>query len=108
MRATSLEQAKRVNAALALRRRYVERSAAARAMIERYEISRRQAYRYLRGVERRRTPVAIPEGKVVFTVKLPKRLALRIRRFSRLGRMTLSALVTQALERFLRSRRKHV
>jgi len=108
MRATSLEQAQRVNAALALRRRHVERSDAVRAMVDRYRISRRQAYRYLRGVERRRTPVAMPEGKVVFTVKLPKRLALRIRRFSRLGRMTLSALVTQALERFLRSRRKHV
>jgi predicted DNA-binding transcriptional regulator YafY len=108
MRATSLEQAKRVNAALALRRRYVERSAAARALMERYEISRRQAYRYLREVERRRSPVAVPERKVVFTVKLPQRLALRIRRFSRLGRMTLSALVTQALERFPRNRRTHV
>ena len=108
MRATSLEQAQRVNAALALRRRYVERSEAVRAMVDRYGISRRQAYRYLRGVERRRTPVAIPEGKVVFTVKLPKRPALRIRRFSRLSKMTLSAVVTQALEGFLRSRRKHV
>jgi hypothetical protein len=103
-----LEQAKRVNAALVLRRRYVERSDAARIMMERYEISRRQAYRYLRGVERRRIPVAIPEIKGVFTVKLPKRLVLRIRRVSRLGGMTLSAVVAQALEYFLRSRRKHV
>jgi hypothetical protein len=50
------EQAQRVNAALALKRRYVERSEAVRAMVDRYGISRRQAYRYVRGVERRFHP----------------------------------------------------
>ena len=70
-------------------------------------ISRRQAYRYVQKAEEAREPVEMPEQKVVFTVKLPRSLAKRIRWFADSSGRTLSAVVAQALEAFLRSRRRH-
>jgi hypothetical protein len=76
-------------------------------MMRRFRISRRQAYRYVQRAEEARQPMEIPAQKVVFTVKLPEKLAKRIRRFADSSGRTLSAVVAQALEAFLRSRRRH-
>jgi len=102
-----VEQAKRVNAAIALLNRHASVTAGVQAMIRRFRISRRQAYRYVQRAEEAREPVEMPEQKVVFTVKLPRSLAKRIRWFADSSGRTLSAVVAQALEAFLRSRRRH-
>ena len=47
----------------------------------------------------RRVPA--PEATVVFTVKLPVRLAAAVREHARASGRTISAVVTQALEEFL-------
>jgi predicted DNA-binding transcriptional regulator YafY len=107
MRSSNSEQAKRVNAAIALLRKHALRAKVVRAMMRRFRISRRQAYRYVHRAEEARQPMEIPEQKVVFTVKLPKSLAVRIRRFAGSSGRTLSAVVAQALEGFLRARRQH-
>ena len=44
---------------------------------------------------------AVPQDTVVFTVKLPARLAGRVRAHAREAGLTISAVVTQALEEFL-------
>ena len=50
----------------------------------------------------------MPEATVVFTVKVPARLADAIREHARLSGRTISAVVTQALAEFLsRGRRNH-
>jgi predicted transcriptional regulator len=50
----------------------------------------------------------VPEATVVFTVKVPARLADAIREHARLSGRTISAVVTQALAEFLsRGRRNH-
>ena len=107
MRASGPEQAKRVNAAIALLNRHAGVTAVVSAMMRRFGISRRQAYRYVQKAEESQEPMQMPEQKVVFTVKLPKSLARRIRRFAGSSGQTLSAVVARALELFLRSRRRH-
>jgi predicted transcriptional regulator len=50
----------------------------------------------------------VPEPRVVFTVKLPGRLAAAVREHARASGRTISAVVAQALEEFLaRARRDH-
>jgi hypothetical protein len=52
--------------------------------------------------------VETPEATVVFTGKLPVRLAATVREHARGSGRTISAVVTQALEEFLaRGRRNH-
>jgi predicted transcriptional regulator len=50
----------------------------------------------------------VPEPGVVFTVRLPGRLAAAVRGHARESGRTISAVVAQALEEFLaRGRRNH-
>lgn len=52
--------------------------------------------------------VPVPEPGVVFTVRLPGRLAAAVREHARASGRTISAVVAQALEEFLdRGRRDH-
>jgi len=107
MRATGVEQAERVNAAIALTSEHASVTAVVQALMRRFRISRRQAYRYVQRAQEVREPLQMPEQKVVFTVKLPRSLAERIRRLADCSGRTLSAVVAQALEAFLRSGRRH-
>lgn len=81
-------------------------SEAAAALAKAYALSQRQAYRYLNEAKVRGTSVPVPEGKVVFTVKLPEGLVKELRQLSREQGDSLSELVTQALSALLRQRRK--
>jgi hypothetical protein len=73
---------------------------AARLLAERFGCSVRQARRYAdRAAAAGRLPV--PEPAVVFTVKLPGRLAESVRGHARASGRTISAVVAQALEEFL-------
>jgi hypothetical protein len=72
----------------------------------RFGCSPRQARRYVDQAAGGRVPV--PEATVVFTVKVPARLAGAVRAHARLSGRTISAVVAQALEEFLtRGRRNH-
>ena len=80
---------------------------AARVLAARFGVSARQARRYAdqaRGSGR----AEVPEANVVFTVKVPARLATAVREHARVSGRTISAVVAQALEEFLaRGRRNH-
>ena len=66
----------------------------------RFGVSTRQARRYVdRASSAGRREV--PEGSVVFTVKLPASVAARVRVRAQTSGVTISALVTQALTEFL-------
>jgi hypothetical protein len=73
----------------------------------RFGCSVRQARRYVdQAAASGRVPV--PEPGVVFTVKLPGRLAAAVREHARVSGRTISAVAAQALEEFLgRARREH-
>ena len=73
---------------------------AARVLAGRLGCSVRQARRYVdQAAGSGRVPV--PEPGVVFTVKLPGRLAVAVREHARESGRTISAVVAQALEEFL-------
>ena len=99
-RADGIEHAERVNAAAELARSGVPAAEAARVLAERFGCSVRQARRYAdQAAGSGRVPV--PEPVVVFTVKLPGRLAAAVRAHARASGRTISAVVAQALEEFL-------
>ncbi len=105
-RSSNSVQAERINAALKFLHQYACLSEAARALVEAFGISKRQAYRYLHEAQSQGQPVAIPERKVAFTVKLPESLIHALRRHATLSEQSLSELVSQALEAFLRRSRR--
>jgi hypothetical protein len=106
-RADSAGHAARVNAAAALAGAGVPPAEAARMLAARFTVSARQARRYVdQAAAVGQLPV--PEPGVVFTVKLPGRLAAAVREHARESGRTISAVVAQALEEFLaRGRRGH-
>jgi hypothetical protein len=106
-RALTAQHAERINAAAELAGAGVPAAEAARVLAGRFEVSVRQARRYVdQAVAGGR--VAVPGPTVVFTVKLPGRLAAAVREHARASGRTISAVVAQALDEFLaRGRRNH-
>jgi hypothetical protein len=105
-RAAGSEHAERINAAAELAEAGIPAAEAARVLAERFGCSVRQARRYVDQAAASGR-VAVPEPGVVFTVKLPGRLAGAVREHARVSGRTISAVVAQALEEFLaRARRE--
>ena len=96
--------AHRVNAAADLLDQGLAVPETARQLARRYEVSERQARRYVEQAQQGGR-VAVPSPKEVFTVKLPTDLIQRLRRYTRRHHETLSAVVAEALEEFLNRRR---
>ena len=104
-RAGGGEHAERVNAAAGLAEAGLPAAEAARVLAGRFGCSLRQARRYVdQAAASGRVPV--PEPGVVFTVKLPGRLAAAVREHARASGRTISAVVAQALEEFLAGGRR--
>ena len=105
-RAGAGQHADRINAAAELAEAGVSAAEAAQVLAGRFGCSVRQARRYVdQAAASGRVPV--PEPGVVFTVKLPGRLAAAVREHARGSGRTISAVVAQALEEFLaRARRE--
>ncbi len=99
-RARADQRATRVNAAAELLGAGLAIVTATRDLARRFELSERQARRY---VERARAvgPVVVPEPSTVFTVRLPASLVRRLRDYAHGSGRTLSSIVAQALEEFL-------
>jgi len=100
------ERAERVNAAAELTEAGVPAAEAARVVAARFGCSVRQGRRYVNAAAARGR-VQAPEATVVFTVKLPVRLAAAVREHARASGRTISAVVTQALEEFLAEGRRN-
>jgi predicted HicB family RNase H-like nuclease len=105
-RLPNVELAQRINATLDLLRVSSSNDEVIVALRRRYRISKRQAYRYILEAEKTTRRLPVPEVKGVFTVKLPLSLIARLRQLASSTGASLSALVTQALEAFLK-RREH-
>jgi Ribbon-helix-helix protein, copG family len=99
-RAGGPEHAARVNAAADLLEAGMPAAEASRVLAGRLGCSPRQARRYAdQAAAWGRVPA--PEAAVVFTVKVPARLAAAVREHARVSGRTISAVVAQALEEFL-------
>jgi predicted DNA-binding transcriptional regulator YafY len=104
-RSSSSERAQRINTALALIKQRKSVANTATELAARYGISKRQAYRYVHEAELLGKQIPVPEAKIAFTVKLSQGLIQALRQYAKSTGQTLSEIVTQALEGFLRKGR---
>jgi hypothetical protein len=106
-RSTQAEKARQMNAARGLLQRGVALSEAVRRLSREFELSERQAYRYLEQAAQLDRPVAVPEATVPLTLKLPPRTVELLRKYARSSGLTIGAIVTAALNAFLRTLKRH-
>jgi hypothetical protein len=97
-RASARERTQRVNVALALLKEKISPSEAVCSLRVKFNLSTRQAYRYLREAQSTIKPLPLPQVKVVFTVKLTPSLTRRVRQLAQKRRQLISDLVSEALE----------
>ena len=106
-RSTKAEKARQLNAARGLLQRQVALPEAVRRLAGEFDLSERQAYRYLQEASQLDRPVEVPETTVPVTLKLPLRTVELLRKYARNNGLTIGSLVTSALQAFLRTLKRH-
>ena len=101
------QYALRINRAMELLEKGLAPADAAQQVADQFDVSVRQGWRYVRAASKQSEPLDVTEPKVVFTVKLPEGLARRVRAAAAAQGKTLSALVSEALEAWLRRLRRN-
>ena len=106
-RSTKTEKAQQLNAARGLLQRQVTLPQAVLRLSREFDLSERQAYRYLQEASHLDRPVEVPEATVPITLKLPPRTVERLRKYARSSGLTIGAIVTSALDVFLQALKRH-
>ena len=106
-RSTKTEKAQQLNAARGLLQRQVTLPQAVLRLSREFDLSERQAYRYLQEASQLDRPVEVPETTVPITLKLPPRTVERLRKYARSSGLTIGAIVTSALDVFLQALKRH-
>src|SRR5262249_28976064 len=106
-RATKAEKAHHLNAARGLLQRQLARADAVRQLSRQFDLSQRQAYRYLEKASRLDRPVEIPETTIPVTLKLRPPSGEFLRKYAKTSGLTLGAIVPAALKAFLRTLKRH-
>ena len=106
-RSTKADKARQLNAARGLLQRGVARPEAVYRLAQEFALSERQAYRYLEEASQLDQPVKVPEATVSCTLKLPPQTVELLRKYARSSGLTIGAIVTAALNAFLRTRKRH-
>jgi hypothetical protein len=106
-RSTKAEKARQLNAARGLLQRRVARPEAVRRLSREFDLSERQANRYLEEASHLDRPVEVAEATVPITLKLPPRTVKLLRKYARSSGLTIGAIVTGALNAFLGVVKRH-
>jgi len=106
-RSTKADKARHLNAARGLLQHQIALSDAARLLSREFDLSERQAYRYLQQASQLEQAVEIPEATVPVTLKLPPRTVESLRKYARRSGLTIGAIVTAALNTFLGPLKRH-
>src|ERR1700746_419482 len=106
-RSTKAEKVRQMNTASGLLQRGVALSEAVRRLSREFDLSERQAYRYLEEASQLDRPVEIPEATVPVTLKLPPQTVELLRKYARSSGLTIGAIVAGALNVFLRALKRH-
>lgn len=106
-RSTRSQKAHQLNAARGLLQRQVALPQAVRRLSRQFDLSERQAYRYLKEAAQLDGPVAVPEATVPVTLKLPPRTVELLRKYARSSGLTIGSIVTSAGNAFLRALKRH-
>jgi hypothetical protein len=107
MRSTKADKARHMNAAYRLLERNTELSEAARTLSHEFDLSLRQAYRYLEEAGRLERPVEPVEPTVPITLKLPPATVRALRSYAKSSGLTIGVIVARALEAFLQALKRH-
>ena len=106
-RSTKADKARQLNAAHAMLQRNIPLPEAMQGLARAFDLSERQAYRYLEEATHLNRPVEVCEATVPITLKLPAGTARLVRAYARRSGVTIGAIVTRALAAFLSTRRRH-
>jgi hypothetical protein len=106
-RSTIADKARRLNAAHGLLERHIALPEAVQRLSRKFDLSERQAYRYLEEASRLDRPVEVTEATVPITLKLPPSTVRLLREYARSSGLTIGAIVTRALNAFLGALKKH-
>lgn len=107
VRSTKADKARHLNVAFRLLERKMELSKAARTLSREFDLSLRQAYRYLEEASRLEHPVAMSEPAVAITLKLPPSAVRALRSYAKSSGLTLGVIVARALEAYLQALKRH-
>jgi hypothetical protein len=106
-RSTKADKARQLNAAHHLLQRGIPLSKAVQRLSREFDLSGRQAYRYLEQAAHLDRPVEVSEATVPMTLKLPAGTARLLRAYARSSGRTIGAIVTRALAAFVNTQRRH-
>ena len=106
-RSTKADKARQLNAAHRLLERNTELPEAAQRLSREFDLSLRQAYRYLEQAAELEQPVEVQQAIVPITLKLPPSTMRALHWYARRSGLTLGEIVTRALRRFLSALRRH-
>ena len=106
-RSTKADKARQLNAAYRLLERNVALPEAAQMLSAKFDLSARQAYRYLQEAAQLEAPAEITEPTVPITLKLPPSTVRLLRTHAARSGLTIGALVTRALDAFLDALKGH-
>src|SRR5262249_57014958 len=96
-RASDAQKAQRLNRARELLRQFKQRAQAVTELARECSISPRQAHRYIQHAQQLKQPIPVSEGKLAFTVKLPRTLIQRVRLSAGAGKLPLNKVDAPAL-----------
>lgn len=100
-RSTHTEKAQRLNAAFDLIARGYSLNKAAEILVEQFELSLRQAYRYLQQAHNIKHPVEVSAPTIPITIKVPGEVAVKLRAYAQASGLTIGETVARAVLRFL-------
>jgi len=106
-RSTHAGRAQRLNAAFDLIASGYSLNEAAEALVERFDLSRRQAYRYLQEAQSIKRPVEVSAPTIPITIKVPGDVVVKLRAYAQASGLTIGETVARAVLRFLAKASRH-
>jgi predicted DNA-binding transcriptional regulator YafY len=106
-RATDTEKAERLNAAHRLVARGLSVPDAVQTLVREFDLSRRQAYRYVQEAQAIGHLVPRVEPSIPVTFKIPAGVIRDLRAYAASSGLTLGEIVARAIAAFLAAVRKH-
>src|SRR3989440_9615791 len=99
-RSTKADKARQLNTAHGLLERHIALPEAVQRLSREFDLSERQAYRYLEEASHLDRPVEGTEATVPITLKLPPNTVRLLRKDGRSSCLTIGAIVARALNAF--------
>lgn len=100
-RSTYAEKTQRLNAAFDLLTRNLNRNEAAEVLVNRFNLSLRQAYRYLQEAQSIQRPVDVREPTIPITIKMPGKIIEMLRAYAQASGLTIGETVARAVLHYL-------